>query len=386
MDSHNAIYLDHAAATPVRPEVRDAMAPLMEGIAGNPSSVHRWGRAARTLLEEARGRTAAVLDVPAESIHFVRGGTESVNLAVLGRVEWARARGVGHPVLQRSAIEHSAVRESMAYAESLGCSVEEIGVRPDGSLRPSDVAEPYGEEVHLISVQWVNHETGLILPIEELSELCRSRGVALHVDAVQAAGKVPLNLVRLPIALLSLSGHKLGGPRGTGILVIQPGTEVFPRIFGGGQEHGIRPGTEDVAGAIGIACALELALAALDDEAKRLAELRSLLEERLVNALPGIRVHGKEGGRAPHILNIGVPGLPRDVLPGALDLVGVGASAGSACRSGATAVSPVLAALYGEAAERVAPLRLSLGWSTTREEVEEAARRISLVVQRAADA
>ena len=375
------IYLDHAAATPIRPEVSATMATLSDRF-GNPSSVHRWGREARAALEDARERTAASLRTGPRQVHFVRGGTESVNLAILGRVDWVRSQGQGSPRLFRSPLEHPAVREAMETAALMGSVVEVIPISQEGELALPDEEELRAGGAQLVSVQWVNQETGLVLPVPEVAELCGKAGVPLHVDAVQAAGKIPLELDRTPVALLSLSGHKLGGPRSTGVLVIAEGTEIHARLFGGGQEQDIRPGTEDVAGAVGFARALELSVLCLEEEATRLTALRRRLETGLRSRLPGLRIHGAEGARAPHILSLGVPGLPRDVLPGALDLAGIGVSAGSACRSGTVALSPILEALYGSDAEHVAPLRLSLGWSTTQWEVDETVRRIPPIIER----
>ena len=349
---------------------------------GNPSSAHRWGREARAALEDARERTAASLRTGPRQVHFVRGGTESINLAILGRVDWARSRGQGSPHLFRSPLEHPAVREAMETAALMGSVVEVIPISPEGELALPDEEELRAVGTQLVSVQWVNQETGLVLPVPEVAELCGKAGVPLHVDGVQAAGKIPLELDRTPVALLSLSGHKLGGPRSTGVLVIAEGTEIHARLFGGGQEQDIRPGTEDVAGAVGFARALELSVLCLEEEATRLTALRRRLETGLRNSLPGLRIHGAEGARAPHILSLGVPGLPRDVLPSALDLAGFGVSVGSACRSGTVAVSPILEALYGSDAEHVAPLRLSLGWSTTQWEVDESVRRIPPIIER----
>jgi cysteine desulfurase len=386
------IYLDHAAATPLRPEVREAMEPLLSGLFGNPSSVHRWGRAAREHLEDARERTAAALGTAPSTVRFVRGGTESVNLAILGTIEPAlgetrtQSASSGGPLLFRSSVEHAAVRESVAEAEALGCEVYVLPVSPYGRIDLPDARKVARRKPALASVQWVNQETGTVLPIEEVGEWARDAGVPLHVDAVQGVGKLPLDLRRVPISLLSVSGHKLGGPKGTGVLVVREGARLHPRLFGGGQEGGVRPGTEDVAGAVGFACALEVAVSALGGEMERLRRLRDRLEAAIVQRLPGVRVHGGEGPRAPHISNLGVPGLPRDLLPSALDLAGVGVSAGSACRSGSVEVSPVLRALYGDdEAARVAPLRLSVGWPTTEAEVDEAASRIGDVVTRARD-
>ncbi len=378
----DSIYMDHAATTPMRPEVTEAMASLTGSFVGNASSVHRWGRAARARLEDAREQTAAALHTRPEAVRFVRGGTEAINLAILGRVDWARSQGDQNPVLFRSAIEHSAVRESMEAAERTGSTVRVISVSPTGPVSLPDEKELRSSGAQLVSAQWVNHETGLALPIPQVAELCRTAGVPLHVDAVQAAGKISLDLDETAVGLLSLSGHKLGGPRSTGVLVIGDGIEIHARLFGGGQERDIRPGTEDVAGAVGFAHALALSVDTLKEEAPRLTALRERLEVVLTDRLPGLRVHCAEGPRAPHILNIGVPGLPQDVLPSALDLAGIGASAGSACRSGAATRSPVLAALYGSDSEAFAPLRLSLGWSTTEGEVEEAANRIPPIVER----
>ena len=378
----DSIYMDHAATTPMRPEVTDAMASLTNRFVGNASSVHRWGRAARARLEDAREQTAAALHTRPEAVRFVRGGTEAINLAILGRVDWARSQGDQNPVLFRTALEHSAVRESMEAAERTGSTVRVISVSPTGAVSLPDEKELRSSGAQLVSAQWVNQETGLALPIPQVAELCRTAGVPLHVDAVQAAGKISLDLHETAVGLLSLSGHKLGGPRSTGVLVIGDGIEIHARLFGGGQERDIRPGTEDVAGAVGFAHALALSVDTLGEEAPRLTALRKRLEVDLTDRLPGLRVHCAEGPRAPHILNIGVPGLAQDVLPSALDLAGIGASAGSACRSGAATRSPVLTALYGSDLEGFAPLRLSLGWSTTEGEVEEAANRIPPIVER----
>lgn len=381
----DSIYLDHAAATPIRPEVSAAMATMTDRF-GNPSSVHRWGREARMALEDARERTAASLRTGPQQVHFVRGGTESINLAILGRVDWAQSHGQGSPRLFHSSLEHPAVREAMETAALMGSVVEVIPISPEGELALPDEEELRARAAQLVSVQWVNQETGLILPIPKVAELCGKAGVPLHVDAVQAAGKIPLELDRTPVALLSLSGHKLGGPRSTGVLVIAEGTKIHARLFGGGQEQNIRPGTEDVAGAVGFAQALELSVRCLEEEATRLMALRRRLEIGLLSRLPGLRIHGAEGTRAPHILSLGVPGLPRDILPSALDLAGIGVSAGSACRSGTVSISPILKALYGSEVENIAPLRLSLGWSTTQGEVDETVRRIPPIIERMWDA
>ena len=377
----DSIYLDHAAATPVRPEVRARVSEASVRLGGNASGGHLWGRQARAALEEARERVAGVLHTRRERVRFVRGGTESINLAILGRVDWARHQGKTPIRLLRSAIEHSAVQNSMDSARLDGAGVEVLPVQPNGHVSLPEDDELRAGQILLTSIQWVNQETGLILPVREIAERCRVAGVPLHVDAVQAVGKIPVRLDDTPIDFLSLSGHKLGGPRSTGVLIVSDEVEIRPRLFGGGQEGGLRPGTEDVAGAVGFTLGLELSAAA-EGEAARLTSLRQRLEDDLAASVPGLKVHCQEGDRAPHISNFGVPGLAKDVLVGALDLEGIGVSAGSACRSGSTSTSPVLRALYGTDAERFAPMRLSLGWSTTAEEVDDATRRIPPIIAR----
>jgi cysteine desulfurase len=292
--------------------------------------------------------------------------------------------------LAHSAVEHSAVREAAAACRArFGARVEILPVSPGGEVDPEALEcalDPAGDiPLAVVSVQLVNGETGLILEVDEVIRRCREAGVVVHVDAVQGVGRVPLP-GSTPAShrphLLSLSAHKLGGPGGAGILVRETGVDLAPLLLGGGQEGGVRPGTVDVEAAVGTAEALALALESREGEAERLGRLRHRLEARLRGGVPGLRVHGAEGRRAPHILNVGILDLPRDLLPGALDLEGIAVSAGSACRSGATSVSPTLHALYGEEASRVAPLRISTGWSTTEQEMATAGDRILEVLGR----
>lgn len=370
------VYLDHASTTPLRPEVMEAMARTLAETPGNPSSPHREGRTARSVLEGARARVGAALGVAPTHVIFTRGGTESDNLAILGR---ARAEPQGSVVI--SALEHSAVREPARRLEAEGRSVSVLPFLPNGApnLEALTAALERSPPPALLSVQAVNSETGLVLDIGMVLERAATRGVPVHVDAVQALGRIPLSVMP---ALLTLSAHKVGGPRGLGVLVRDPAVALVPLLHGGSQERGLRPGTEDVAGAVGCARAIELAVAEQAAEAPRLEALRAGLEATLVEAIPELRVHGREGPRAPHILSVGIAGVPRDVLPGALDLEGVAVSAGSACRSGSSEPSHVLVALYGGEAARVATVRFSLGRTTTRSEVEAALPRILGVLRR----
>lgn len=378
------IYLDHAATTPMRDEVRAAMAPYLSERFGNPSSVHARGREASRALEDARQRVAETLGAASEEIRFVRGGTESDNLAVLGRADAVRREG-RRPLIGVSAVEHRAVLESAEASEEDGGEVVRIPVHPDGQLDVEALEACLERSPALVSVMWVNNEVGLRLPVEEVARRCRQAGVPFHTDAVQAVGKVPVRVDEVPVDLLTVTGHKIYGPKGTGVLFVRDGVEVRPRVFGGGQESGIRPGTEDVAGAVGMAEALGLAVRDREEEARRLAGLRDELEERLRSALPGLRIHGAEAPRAPHILNVGVPGVELESLLVGLDVAGLEVSSGSACSSGAVRASHVLRALYGDEAEEVAPIRYSLGRRTEEEQVRRAAEVTIRTVRRIRD-
>ncbi len=375
------IYLDHAATTPLRPEAREAMAPYLDREWGNPSSVHRWGRSARNAVEEARERVAEALGVSATEVFFVRGGTEADNLAFLGRTRSARAGGNGVRAALTT-VEHSALREAAAQAEREGAQVYRLSVSPGGEVDLEALDRFLGEGGAVVSVMWVNNETGLRLPVEQVAQRCRAHGVPFHTDAVQALGRVPVELASVPWDLVTFSAHKVGGPKGAAVLLARDVESLAPLHYGGGQEHGLRPGTEDVAGAVGLARAVGLAVEEREAEEARLTRLRESLEAGLRARIRNLRVHGEEGIRAPHLLNVGVPGLDAAALVMSLDLAGVAASQGSACRSGSSTGSPVLEALYGEEVEGVATLRLSLGWTTGPEQVEEAVRRIASTVEK----
>ena len=376
------IYLDHAATTPLRPEVREAMMPYVEETFGNPSSTHRWGRAAAAALDGARARVAAALGAEPSEVIFVRGGTEGDNLAVLGRFHAALEES-GSPLVATTAVEHSAVRDALPEVERLGGRSIRIPVAPDGALDP-DVLERVLDdpELSVLSVMWVNNEVGTVFPVPELAARTRAAGAVLHSDAVQAVGKVDVDLREVSVDLLTVTGHKIYGPKGTGALVVRKGTNLAPRIFGGGQERGLRPGTQDVAGAVGLAKAVELAVEEREEEAGRMEGLRDALEALLKERIPGLRVHGADGFRAPHILNVGIPDADPNVLLPALDAEGLAVSAGSACHSGASGVSGVLGAMYGPDLVGWAPVRYSLGRSTAEEDLEAAARITTTVVDR----
>jgi cysteine desulfurase len=360
----NAIYLDHAATTPVRPEVRDAMLPFLGERFGNPSSVHRWGREARAQVEKARSRLAATIGASPGEIVFTRGGTESDNLAILGRTRATPGRGVAC-----SAIEHKAVMAAARAAEREGARFSVIPVDGSGKVVLDDVDDVIAARPAVLSVMWVNNEVGTVQPIDDLARRCAASGVVFHTDAVQALGKFEVRMDRTPVSLLSISAHKINGPKGTGALFVRKGVALEPLIHGGGHERGMRSGTEDVAGAVGFSVAAELAELERDAEVPRLRDLRDRLETGLRVSVPDLVVNGADADRAPHILNIAIPGTNAETLLVTLDMEGLAVSSGSACSSGAVSASHVLTAM-GLAADVAGPsVRFSLGRDTSDDEI-----------------
>lgn len=374
------IYLDHAATTPMRGEVRDAMLPFLGERFGNPSSAHRWGRRARNAIEEARERVAGALGAHRSEIVFTGGGTEADNLAILGR--WRQARvEAGCGTVACSAIEHKAVLASVKAAAAEGAEVLVLGVDDAGRLPMETADEAIAARPCVLSVMWGNNEIGTLQPIPELATRCADAGVVLHTDAVQAFGKVRVRVDETPCALLTISSHKINGPQGVGALFVRDGVTLHPSLFGGGQERQLRPGTENVAGIVGFARATELAAQEQAGQEPRLRALRDALEQRLRAGVEDIVVHGGAAARLPHVVNVGVPCPdPASLLIG-LDLEGVAVSGGSACQSGSAAPSHVLVAI-GASAEGMAAIRLSLGHGTTADEVERAAQAFARVVNR----
>ena len=360
------IYLDHAATTPARPEVVEAMVGCMSDDFGNPSSRHVWGRAARRRLNEARSTVATALGVKADDVHFTRGGTESDNLAILGRTRHVAATGTA-PHVVTSAMEHPAVLAAAGQAVREGGRHTVVGF-DRGVFDLDGLRRALQEGPAVVSCMWVNNETGLALPIDRIAAECREWEVPLHSDAVQAVGKMPLPLAEAHVDLLTVTGHKIHGPKGTGALVVREGTGISPLHFGGGQEGGLRPGTEDVAGAVGLAEAVRLAIAEAPAESVRIAALRDEVEAKLLAAIPQLRVNGRGLPRAPHILSFAVRGTDSDTLVAALDTLGIAASGGSACASGSLEPSASLAALHPGDTSPV--LRLSFGRLNSGSQVE----------------
>lgn len=372
------IYLDYAATSPLRPEVRDAMLPYMEGCFGNPSSLHRWGREARAALDEARARLAAVIGATPAEVVFTRGGTEADNLAVLGRAHFRP----GAPVVC-SAIEHKAVLATVKAAARLtGAPVHVVPVDENGVIHEEEVYAHLADTPSVVSVMWANNEVGAIQPVERLAERCREAGVVFHTDAVQAFGKVRVRVDAVPVSLLTVSAHKIGGPKGVGALFVRRGTRVHPLVFGGSQERGLCPGTEDLVGAVGLAVAAELAARDREAEMARLGALRDRLEAGLRAAIPDLVVNAASTERLPTVLSVCIPGADAGALIPALDLEGIAASGGSACSSGATEPSYVLLAMGLDEQVASPAARFSLGKETTEEDIERVLATVPAVVER----
>ncbi len=372
------IYLDHAATTPIRAEVAQAMAACLHDAFGNPSSRHQWGRVARRRLEAARRKVADAMGVAAATVRFTRGGTESDNLAVLGTARCAGSE-VAPAHVATSAVEHPAVLEAARQVVREGGRHSVVGFR-EGAFDLAALRGALQDGASLVSAMWVNNETGMVLPIREIGAECRAHGVPFHSDAVQAVGKLSMDPGDMPVDLWTVTGHKIYGPKGTGALIVRDGHRIAPLHFGGGQEKGVRPGTEDVAGAVGLAVALELAVAQASAESVRLAALRDEVETGLLDSISDVRVNGRGLVRAPHILSLSIAGADSDTLLAALDTCGVAASGGSACASGSSAPSASVAALDGGGAG--AALRLSFGRLNSPRQVDRIVGAVSEAVAR----
>ncbi len=353
----SALYLDHTASTPLRKGVAEAMAPHLSG--ANPSAMHRPGRSARNALENARDRVAALLGARAREVVFCSGGTEADNLAVLGA---APERG-----MLPCATEPPAVR---LPALSRGAKV--LPPRPDGVLDPNTFRDALGKDIGFVSVMLANNETGVLHPIAEIGKICREHDILLHTDAAQAVGHIAVDWKTLPVDLLSFTAHKFGGPRGVGVLLVRSGVTLRPLLLGGDHEGNRRPGTENVAAAVGLAEGLDQALSGMAEESIRLTGLRDRLLAGLREAFGDLVVHGEAALRLPQILNLSIPGVDGSTFLVALDQEGLAVSAGSACHTGSPDPSPVLTAMGVPAGLARSAVRLSLGHSSTPEEVAAA--------------
>ena len=365
----NRIYFDHSATTPLDPRVLEAMGPFLGGGFGNPSSLHYEGRVARAGIEKARAQVAALIGAEPEEIIFTASGTEADNLALIGAV---RASGrAGHVVT--SSIEHAAVLETCCFLAESGTKITHLPVDADGLVGPENLLHALQSNVTMVSIMAASNVVGTLQPIEELAHLTKLHGVLFHTDAVQAGGKVPLDVNQLHVDLLSLSAHKLHGPKGIGALYVRKGVRLAPIVFGGGQERGLRSATENVAGIVGFGAAAEIAQAELAEEATRLAQFRERIATEVSRALPHSYIFGHPSKRLPGHLSIGFRGQERQVgrLLLALDQAGVAVSAGSACSANHSGEpSGVLLAMGYDSEQARGLLRVSLGRFTTEQEVD----------------
>jgi len=360
-------YFDHNATTPVAPEVLEAMVSVMAEVYGNASSIHRTGQVARQRLESARRQLAAFLGCDSKEIVFTSGGTEADNLAILGAVRSSQ-RARKHVVT--TAIEHAAVLNTCAYLEREGVEVTYVPVGADGVVDPSDVKRALRPDTVLISVMHANNETGAIQPIAEIARIGREAKIPVHCDGVQAAGKVEAKPRELGVDFYSISGHKLYAPKGIGALYVRAGAQLEPLLHGGRHEQGRRAGTENVAGAVALGCAAELAQSRFESEARRLSELRDRLERGIAAAVPHVRIVAGQSPRVPNTVNVVFDGVEGEAMVIALDLRGFAVSTGSACSSGAVEPSHVLMAMGMSRKEARSALRFSLGHDNNAEQVD----------------
>jgi cysteine desulfurase len=372
-----AIYLDHAATTPVRREVLDAMLPYLTESFGNPSSAHTFGRAARAALDDAHDRLASTLGVEAREVVFTSGGTEANNLALKGAA-WA-GKAHGHRIVT-SSIEHHAVGHTLRYLEKFGFEVVELPVDRYGRVDPDELEAAITDRTILVSIMLANNEVGTIQPVEEIAKRVRGRkGILFHVDAIQAAPYVDLRLSEIGADLVSISGHKFEGPKGIGALYVRHGTHILAQQHGGEQERHRRAGTENVAGAVGLATAYELCVAERPATVKRLRSGRERLGKAVL-AVPGTELTGHPSARLPGLLSIIARGTDGSSVALSLDLEGIAVSVGSACTTGSTEVSHVLSAMGYPDDEARGALRVSMGRTTTDEEIATAAEVVPRVI------
>lgn len=372
-------YLDYAATAPVVPEVRDAMLPYLTQSWGNPSSVYAAGREARKGIDEARETFARAIGARPEEVVFTGGGTEADNLAVKGAA-WATSDRGRHVLI--SPIEHHAVGDSAEWLSGQGFEVEELPVDADGLVDPEVVAERIRDDTVLVALMLVNNEIGTVEPVGEVARVCRERGVLCFTDAVQALGKIPVDVTDLGVDLAAFSAHKIGGPKGTGALYVRRGVKLVPHTHGGGQERGRRSGTENVAGIVGLGEAARVVTSELDTEPERWRGLRDRLHSGLRERIDDVRLNGHATRRVPHNLNVSFKGIVGEDVLLMLDAKGICASTGSACQSGSVEPSFVLKACGIPAVWANGALRFTVGRRTTDEDVDAVLEHLPPIVER----
>ena len=374
----NRIYLDHAATTPVSKTVLEAMLPFFTEIPGNASAVYATGREARKAMEKARRQVAAAIGAEPREILFTGGGSESDNLAVKGTA--FALQGKGKHIIT-TAIEHHAVLNTCEWLEKQGFEVTYLRPDAEGRIDPQDVRNALREDTILISVMAANNEIGTIEPTAEIGAIAREAGVTFHVDAVQAAGAVPIGVNAWNADLLSLSAHKFYGPKGVGALYVRRGVRIDPLIHGGEQERGLRAGTENTAGIVGMGQAIEEAAAALEENSRKTSFLRDRLTQGILSAVPDVKLNGPREGRLPNNCSVCFERVDGEALLLRLDLAGIAGSAGSACTAGSQETSHVLKAIGLTEEEARGSLRLTTGPENTEEEIDETVRAVKEIVE-----
>ena len=378
------VYLDHAATTPMLPEVLAAMTPYFVQEAGNPSSLHASGRRARRAVEEAREAIALALGARPSEVVFTGGGTESDNLAVKG-IYWARrAADPARTRIVASAVEHHAVLDAVDWLVAHeGASVTWLPVDSYGRASPADLDAALGDDVALVSVMWANNEVGTVQPVAELAAVAAERDVPFHTDAVQAIGQLDVDFGASGVAALTLTGHKIGGPKGVGALLLRNGVTCTPLLHGGGQERDVRSGTLDTPGIVGLGTAVRIAAESRVERATHLAGLRDALVKAVTSEVPDAILNGHPDARLPSNAHLSFPGCEGDSLLLLLDARGIECSTGSACTAGVARPSHVLLAMGLDEDLARGSLRFSLGHTTTESDVHAVAEAIAPVVERA---
>ncbi|HHV63980.1 MAG TPA: cysteine desulfurase NifS [Peptococcaceae bacterium] len=374
------IYLDHSATTPVDPEVAELMMKYYVEYYGNPSSVHYFGRQVKKALEEARSQVADFIGANVSEITFTSGGTEADNLAIQGA---ARAQAKKGKHLITTAIEHHAVLDTFKYLAKNGYELTVLPVDEDGLVSVEDVAKAIRPDTILISVMHANNEVGSIQPIAEIGKITREKGILFHVDAVQSLGKIPVNVQDLNVDLLTISSHKIYGPKGVGALYIRKGVKISPLVFGGSQERKMRSGTENAPGIIGFGKACELASQRMAEESKKLTKLRDMLIDGILTKIEHVKLNGPRGDkRLPNNVNVSIKYVEGESLLLSLDMLGIAASSGSACTSGSLDPSHVLLAMGLSHEVAHGSLRFSLGRQNTEEDINYVLQELPKIVDR----
>lgn len=378
----NRIYMDNAATTPVSQEVLNFMLPYFTQVYGNASSIHQTGREAAKAIAEARRQVAAAIGAKPEEIYFTAGGSESDNWAIKGTAFARRAKG-NHIIT--SSIEHHAVLHTCEWLEKQGFEVTYLPVDGDGFVSPADVEKAITDKTILITIMAANNEIGTVEPIAEIGKIAKAHNIPFHTDAVQAIGAIPVNVADWQADMLSLSGHKFHGPKGVGALYVRKGTRLDTLLQGGAQERGLRAGTENLAGIVGLGKAITLAVENLEEKSKKLAALRDRLIDGILNSIPDVRLNGPRLSRLPGNVNVSVRYIEGESLLLRLDLSGIAASSGSACTSGSLDPSHVLLAIGLPHEIAHGSLRLSLSQDNTEDDVDEVLKVLPGIVENLRD-